>query len=430
MGGPLLCNGRTGRRVRIKTVRGHLLERVTKLKYVGEFIPPISKGRNKHMTIRMEALLTEKGGLVGRPNSANMRAHREKRQSENRAAKLVSSIDRLFVIMQAEPVSRDIPLIDVSPLVGQVSSPANVAQAIARACREYGFFYVTGHGVSEALQERLDRLSEQFFAQSTEEKNRIAMSKGGRAWRGYFAVGDELTSGRPDIKEGIYFGTELMDDHPMVVAKTPMHGRNLFPDSIPGLKEAVLEYMEALTRLGHALMRGVGLSLGLEENYFFDRYTADPLILFRIFNYPPPVGASESFGVGEHTDYGLLTILRQDMCGGLEIKCNGRWIAAPPIENTFVCNIGDMLDRMTGGRYLSTPHRVRNISGRNRRSFAFFFDPNFNAEVKPIALASAAIDNREERWDKASVHEFSGTYGGYLLAKVSKVFPELRREVL
>jgi isopenicillin N synthase-like dioxygenase len=184
-----------------------------------------------------------------------------------------------------------------------------------------------------------------------------------------------------------------------------------------------------MTQLGHALMRGLALSLSLEENYFFDRYTADPLILFRIFNYPPPAEPGESFGVGEHTDYGLLTILRQDMCGGLEIKRDGRWIAAPPIANTFVCNLGDMLDRMTGGRYLSTPHRVRNVSGRNRRSFAFFFDPSFNAEIHPIALG-AAHDNREERWDKASVHEFRGTYGDYLLAKVAKVFPALRREVL
>jgi isopenicillin N synthase-like dioxygenase len=89
-----------------------------------------------------------------------------------------------------------------------------------------------------------------------------------------------------------------------------------------------------------------------------------------------------------------------------------------------------MLDRMTGGRYRSTPHRVRNLSGRDRLSFPFFFDPNFNAEVAPIKLGAAATDDWRERWDGASVHEFSGTYGDYLLNKVSKVFPQLRREVL
>ena len=91
-------------------------------------------------------------------------------------------------------------------------------------------------------------------------------------------------------------------------------------------------------------------------------------------------------GVGEHTDYGLLTILRQDMSGGLEVKTKSGWVAAPPIPNSFVCNIGDMLDRMTGGRYLSTPHRVRNLAGHNRLSFPFFFDPNFSAEVRPIKI--------------------------------------------
>ena len=108
------------------------------------------------------------------------------------------------------------------------------------------------------------------------------------------------------------------------------------------------------------------------------------------------------------------------------------WLEAPPIPETLVCNIGDMLDRLTGGSYRSTPHRVRNTSGRERYSFPFFFDPNFSAEVKPIELSGAKImnDDREERWDRASVHDFSGTYGEYLLNKVSRVFPELRREVL
>src|SRR5262249_31556690 len=146
--------------------------------------------------------------------------------------------------------------------------------------------------------------------------------------------------------------------------------------------------------------------------------------LFRIFNYPsaPP---DKGLGVGEHTDYGLLTILWQDTAGGLQIKRSSRWIDAPPIPDSFVCNVGDMLDRMTGGFYLSAPHRVLAPAGRDRLSFAFFFDPNFNAEVQPIALRTPVNDNKSERWDQASVHEFRGTYGDYLLGKVSKVFPEL-----
>lgn len=332
----------------------------------------------------------------------------------------------------SQALSFAIPVIDISALILGKENRGEVAERIGRACREHGFFYVVRHGVDEGLQMDLEEASREFFAQDLEAKLEIAMARGGRAWRGYFPVGDELTSGKPDLKEGIYFGAELSDDHPLVKAGTPMHGANLFPPSMPRFRKIVLDYMAAMTSLGHALMAGISLSLGLEESYFADRYTSDPLILFRIFNYPAPSSseAESSMGVGEHTDYGLLTILKQDMSGGLEIKTQSGWRAAPPIANSFVCNLGDMLERMTVGRYLSTPHRVRNLARRDRLSFAFFFDPNFNAEVRPIETSAPARGNKEERWDHASVHEFRGTYGDYLLSKVSKVFPELRRKVL
>jgi isopenicillin N synthase-like dioxygenase len=127
--------------------------------------------------------------------------------------------------------------------------------------------------------------------------------------------------------------------------------------------------------------------------------------------------------VGEHTVYGLLTILLQDDAGGLEMKSWSQWVPAPPIPGSFVCNVGDMLDRMTGGGYCSTPHRVHNPVPRDRLSIPFFFDPNFFAQDLPP-------DDRDERWDKSSVHAFQGTYGDYLLGKVGKVFPELQAAVL
>lgn len=334
-----------------------------------------------------------------------------------------------------------IPLIDLSSLNHSTEARKAIADAVSRACRETGFFYVVGHDVPVALQERLDQLSRQFFAQDLETKMAYRMALGGPAWRGYFPVGGELTSGKPDQKEGLYFGLELPTSHPRVRAGTPLHGPNLWP---PGMQETVLEYMNAVTALGHTVMQVISLSLGLSESYFSDHYTRDPLILFRIFHYPPEPGSSETFhseqwGVGEHTDYGLLTLLRQDLSGGLQVKSHNVWIDAPPIPNSFVCNIGDMLDRMTGGLYRSTPHRVRNISGQDRYSFPLFFDPHFDAEVKPVPALQPELKriqmdliqrDRQERWDQASVHEFQGTYGDYLLKKVSKVFPELKEEML
>lgn len=328
-----------------------------------------------------------------------------------------------------------VPVIDVAPLVAGRADQIEVARALHEACTTCGFFYVVGHGVDEALCRRLETLSQEFFARDKQEKLRINMARGGRAWRGYFSVGDELTSGKPDQKEGIYFGQELSDDDPRVVAGLPLHGRNLWPE-VPGFRETVLEFMAALTHLGHRLMAGMALSLGLAEDYFAERYTGDPLVLFRIFNYPHSRSTAAQqdapWGVGEHTDYGLLTILRQDDAGGLQVKSRSRWIDAPPIPQSFICNIGDMLDRLTRGIYRSTPHRVLNKATRDRLSFPLFFDPNFSAEIRPIdELAEHQLDDdRAQRWDQASVHDFQGTYGDYLLGKVAKVFPQLRREVL
>lgn len=325
-----------------------------------------------------------------------------------------------------------IPVINIQPLITKTHERYDVAEKIRQACCDSGFFYIIGHGVDVALQDRLEELSRQFFAQDQDTKMKISMAKGGRAWRGYFPVGDELTSGKPDLKEGIYFGDELDDDHPLVQAGVPLHGLNLFPDNIPLFRETILDYMAAMTQLGHQLMSGIALSLGLESSYFIDRYTWNPLILFRIFNYPPAPSNAEQWGVGEHTDYGLLTMLKQDHAGGLQVKSKSGWIEAPPIPNSFICNIGDMLDRLTGGLYRSTPHRVRNLANHDRLSFPFFFDPSFAAEMKPIEhLYSDSIqDDANDRWDKVSVQAFQGTYGEYILNKVSKVFPELHQNVL
>jgi isopenicillin N synthase-like dioxygenase len=306
-----------------------------------------------------------------------------------------------------------------------------VAAEIGRACRESGFFYIVGHGVDPGLQSRLQDLSREFFALDLDTKLRIRMSLGGRAWRGYFRVGDELTSGKPDQKEGLYFGPELPLDHPLVLAGTPLHGPNLFPAHPRAFRQAVLDYMAALTALCNRLMAGFALSLGLREEYFAELYTGEPLTLFRVFNYPPPADPA-LWGVGEHTDYGLLTVLLQDEVGGLEVRSRSGWVAAPPVPGSLVCNLGDMLDRMTRGLYRSTPHRVCNVATRARLSFPFFFDPNFFAPVRPIDIpvGQTPADDRDERWDHASVHAFQGTYGDYLLNKVSKVFPELRRAVM
>jgi isopenicillin N synthase-like dioxygenase len=323
-----------------------------------------------------------------------------------------------------------LPIIDVSPLLGgDEAAREGAAKEIGEACRNLGFFYAKGHAISAATLEALDAASRKFFALPEDEKQKIAMARGGRAWRGFFPVGGELTSGKPDIKEGVYFGEELGPDDPRVKADLPLHGRNLFPEAVPELKLAVTAFMAEAEASSHAIMEGVALSLGLDAQYFRRTYTGQPTLLFRIFHYPASA-PDRGWGVGEHTDYGLLTLLAQDEIGGLEVKTPDGWIDAPPIEGTLVCNIGDMLDRLTGGVYRSTPHRVLNTSGKSRLSFPFFFDPGFDARIVPLPGHALHVrDDSAERWDRANVHEFSGAYGDYLLGKVSKVFPDLARRV-
>lgn len=325
---------------------------------------------------------------------------------------------------------RSLPVIDVGPLVRGEATGGDVAGEIDQACREVGFFYVTGHGVDADLCGQLDTAARAFFALPEEQKAQIAMARGGRAWRGWFPFEGELTSGRADRKEGVYFGAELPGDDGRVVAGTPLHGPNLFPAQVPALRDVVLRYLSAMTSLGHTLLRGIALGLDLDEAWFDRHLTADPLTLFRIFRYPPETGlADPNWGVAEHTDYGLLTILLQDSSGGLEVHARSAWIDAPPLPGTFVCNLGDMLERMTGGRYRSTPHRVRNRGDGDRLSFPFFFDPAWDAEVLPVPLAGEGPAEARARWDGEDVFAFDGTYGDYLWTKVGRVFPALRTEV-
>ena len=326
-----------------------------------------------------------------------------------------------------------LPVIDMAPLFGaNAAERSAVAAAIGEACRDSGFFYVTGHGIDAAAD--VDIVTETGRVGRVRNgdgpvSNLRNVSRVGPATRVHIA--EELTSGKPDQKEGLYFGSELGPDEPRVRRRLPLHGANLFPARPSALRDLVLDYIAAATRSAHALMEGIGLSLSLEADYFYRHYTNDPTILFRIFHYPPVAASSPDWGVGEHTDYGLLTLLAQDANGGLQVKTRRGWIEAPPVPGTLVCNIGDMLDRLTGGLYRSTPHRAKNVSGRGRLSFPFFFDPGFDAVVRPLPeRASQIVDDRDMRWDRQSVHGFSGTYGDYLLNKVSHVFPELRREAI
>jgi isopenicillin N synthase-like dioxygenase len=325
-----------------------------------------------------------------------------------------------------------LPVFDLRKLDTPGEGSCADIERLGRVCSEWGTFYLRHHGIEEDTIGALEKLSREFFSWQLERKLGLRMELGGRAWRGYFPPGGELTSGQPDDKEGLYFGTELKEDHPLVVAKTPLHGRNLFPD-LEGFSARVLAHMNALVEVGQRLLRAIARSLGLPEQTFEERFTADPLVLFRIFYYPVATGDAE-WGVGAHSDYGLLTLLWQDSSGGLQVRAkDGRWIDVPPVPNALVCNLGDMMERITGGRFHSITHRVVGQRDRSRIAMPLFLDPNYHAKLAPFRDLMRVTENvgeRSARLDGASVHAFEGTYGEYLLQKVGRVFPALRDVVL
>jgi isopenicillin N synthase-like dioxygenase len=276
----------------------------------------------------------------------------------------------------------DIPIIDVGALIDG-AAPHDAARAIGQACRETGFFYVTGHGVAPALMRRVFALSQQFFALPLAQKEGAAFS-GPSGNRGWIRLGNEkLDPDKPhDLKEAFNIGLELAPDDPELVAGKPFRGRNVWPQ-LPDFRDTMLAYFDACWNLGRTLHRAFAIDLALAPDYFAHTFDK-PMATLRLLHYPPaPAAVAEGqIGAGVHTDYGNVTLLLTDEVGGLMVRHrSGRWIKAPVVPGAFVCNIGDCLMRWTNDVYVSTPHKVENPPGRDRYSVAFFLDPDPDAVV-------------------------------------------------
>lgn len=290
------------------------------------------------------------------------------------------------------PDNSIIPVIDVGALhEDSLAGKAAVARVIGEACRGLGFFYVVGHRVSDALVRQAFAMSKSFFSLSEAEKQRISILHSPHN-RGYIGIGGEtLDPGKPaDLKEAFNIGLELDASDPEVVAGKPFRGVNLWPE-LPGFRQAMLAYYDALWNLGCLMHEAFSIDLGLPIDYFADKLDR-PMAILRLLHYPPMPSrlAMGQYGAGEHTDYGNITLLATDDVGGLEIRArSGRWLAAPPMDGAFVCNIGDCLMRWSNDIYVSTPHRVVNRYARERYSIAYFLDPNPDAMVGTLPVGAA-----------------------------------------
>jgi len=259
---------------------------------------------------------------------------------------------------------------------------------IAKACRTVGFFYVVDHGVAPGLMRAAFAEARAFFAEPVATKAALAIERVGGN-RGYSGLKHEALDPKAgaDLKEAFNIGLDLAADDPELIAGVPFRTLNVWPDA-PGFKATLLAYFDACSGLANALHRAFASDLGLPLDFFRDKLDR-PMATLRLLHYPASSSEGE-VGAGEHTDYGNITLLATDDVGGLEVRTrSGAWIAAPPIPDAFVVNIGDCLMRWTNDVYVSTPHRVVNRSGRERYSIAFFFDPNPDALVEAIPSCGA-----------------------------------------
>jgi isopenicillin N synthase-like dioxygenase len=282
----------------------------------------------------------------------------------------------------------EIPIIDIAPLVDG-SDPHGVARKIGDVCEEVGFFYVKNHGVPLDLIERMYSATQQFFGLPLEVKQRLDVANSGPTLRGYIPPYGENTdpNNTRDLKEVFDFGVHQEEI-------SPFFGPNLMPSEseLPDFRETCEAYHSAMMALARKLVSAFALGLGLPADYF-EALQHNPITIQRLLHYPSQEGAvsQEEIGIGAHTDYGVLTILSQDSVGGLQVRNgNGDWVSAPPVEGTFIINIGDLVQAMTNGRYSSTVHRVINTSGVARYSIPFFIDLDFDAVITPLPTCVSA----------------------------------------
>lgn len=312
----------------------------------------------------------------------------------------------------------EIPILDVASLYGEDEEAIRATAATLRTYLEkIGFLYIVGHPIARADVEAVREASRQFFALSEEQKSTLKIDKN---FRGYlaFAGSTIVTSSvakvsKPNQSESIFFMHEIAGDDRRALAGEPLQGPNQWPDEamLPGFKGAIERYVEAMGTLGRKMVGAIARSLDLPADSL-DRYFEDPTTFLRLLHYPTQPREEGLFGSAPHTDYGFITLLSQDDVGGLEVKNKaGDWVPAPPVPDSFVMNVGDILARWSNDQFVSTPHRVINRSGRERYSQPFFFDPSMDEMIETLDVCVPA--GTQPKYEPV-------LYADYLMERIDK----------
>jgi len=275
------------------------------------------------------------------------------------------------------------PIIDMSDF-GEPAGRKRVVDEIRKACTTIGFFLVTGHGIPRAVSDGLKQASEKYFAFPKEEKLLDATEP--RFRRGFLSFSEESPL------ESYEFSLDLPLDDSDVIAGRFLHGPNHWPEKHPWLQDAADRYQEAVLEVGEQIERAFALSLDLDGEFFVD-LCRKPTLHMRLFHYFPRTEEQRrtTFSSQPHTDLGMFTILMPDPNGGLQVQMRDEtWVNVPYVDDALVVNIGDMMEIWTNDRYVSTPHRVVGLTGKDRYSVPVFICPAFETLVECIPSCLAA----------------------------------------
>lgn len=287
-------------------------------------------------------------------------------------------------------MSQSIPVLDLAPLrAGEPGALEKLGAELRHAFTEVGFYFVRNHGISQELLDTTFAEAERFHAQPLEAKLALKINEhnmGYMPMRGATTrmnvVGDVAL---PNANEAVFFKRELPEDHPDLLANLRFRGRNQWP-ALPGFRENILAACNAFEGLGLTLLPLYARALDLPTDYFAPSFT-DPMYTLRMSHYPdqPPTAPANEFGIAPHVDTSFMTILAQNKVPGLSLRLpDGSWLDAPAPEGALLINGGMMLRRWTDKRFLATPHRVINRSGRERYAIPFFMDASYHAVMAPI----------------------------------------------
>jgi len=312
-----------------------------------------------------------------------------------------------------------LPLIDIS---GLESADRKVRRATAveldRAARNSGFFYATEHGLAPSLIDGLEAAAADFFALPAALKQRYYIGDSTNH-RGYVPPGEEVFyAGSKDTKEAFDLSLDLPDSDPDYRAGNRLLGPNRWPAEVDDFRERVSAYYLAVTGLGRRLLRGFLLALDLPEDHF-DHVLQKPPSQLRLLHYPFSPSALDAPGIGAHTDYECFTILHATSPGLEVVNARNHWVDAPPVHGAFVINIGDLLEVLSNGRWLSTTHRVRKVKER-RYSAPLFFNLDYDAEIAPAA--HLVLRDGEARYPSVRA-------GEHLLAQTAQSFAYMKQQI-